>query len=53
MTYKQTDLNLLPEEELLKLRICDLPLAIEGTWLEECVKKLYEELEAKAIRFRR
>ncbi len=49
---KNIDLAKLSEEELLKLRICDLPLSIEGTWLEECVQKLYAELESKGIQFR-
>ena len=39
-------------EELLKLRIKDLPLKIQGTWLAECVDKLYAELEAKGIKFK-
>ncbi len=29
----------------------DLPIAIEGTWLEECVKELYAELDAKGLVF--
>jgi hypothetical protein len=29
-----------------------LGLSIEGTWLEDCVHRLYEELEAKGIRLR-
>ncbi|MBL8013409.1 MAG: putative zinc-binding metallopeptidase [Candidatus Omnitrophica bacterium] len=45
----QTDLNLLNEAELLKLRICDLPIEISGTWLEECVGQLYNELDAKGL----
>lgn len=45
------DLATLPEEQLLNLRICDLPLTIEGTWLERCVDQLYRELKAKGIVF--
>ncbi len=41
------DLDTLPEERLLDLRICDLPLEIEGTWLEARVAQLHRELEAK------
>ena len=51
MTPKLVDLNLLSEEELLSTRIMDLPIAIEGTWLEECVKQLYVELDAKGLVF--
>jgi hypothetical protein len=29
-----------------------LGLSIEGTWLEDCVQRLYDELEAKGIRLR-
>ena len=45
------DLNNIPEEELLKARLCDLPIAIEGTWLKECVDQLYAELDAKGLVF--
>jgi hypothetical protein len=40
------------EEELLQTRICNLPLHIKGTWLEECVNELYQELDAKGIVFK-
>lgn len=46
------DLAQLSEEELLKQRICDLPLAIGGTWLEECISELYLELSAQGLEFR-
>lgn len=42
----------LKDEELLKLRICQLPLAIEGSPLEPRVAELFAELEAKGIAFR-
>ncbi|MHC4972350.1 MAG: putative zinc-binding metallopeptidase [Planctomycetota bacterium] len=42
----------LPDEKLLDLRFCDLDLRIEGTWLEEMIAKLYDELERRGIRFR-
>jgi hypothetical protein len=45
------NLSELPEEQLLTLRICDLPISIEGTWLEECVVELYQELAAKGLKF--
>jgi hypothetical protein len=46
------DLATISEEQLLDTRICDLPLKIEGTWLEPRVKQLYDELEAKNIVFK-
>jgi hypothetical protein len=45
------DLNNISEEQLLNTRICDLPIAIEGTWLEECVRELYAEIDAKGLSF--
>ena len=45
------NLDNLADEKLLKIRFCDLNLKIEGTWLEECVKQLYGELEEKGIDF--
>jgi Putative zinc-binding metallo-peptidase len=42
----------LSNDELLKLRLCDLGLRIEGSWLEECIRELHEDLERRGIRFR-
>ncbi len=41
-----------PIHRLLQLRMSRLGLSIEGTWLEDCVQRLYDELEAKGIRLR-
>ncbi|MFH1505057.1 MAG: hypothetical protein ABIH08_06715 [Candidatus Omnitrophota bacterium] len=46
------DLSKISEEELLSLRICDLPLDIENSWLANCLKELYQELEAKEVQFK-
>ena len=35
------------DERLLKVRLKDLGVTIEGTWLEGCVAQLYEELDAR------
>ena len=51
MPKNNINLSKLSEEELLGLRVCELPLSIEGTWIEECVKELYQELEDKGFRF--
>jgi len=51
MTPKHIDLNTISEEHLLATRIKDLPISIEGTWLEECVKELHAELKAKGLVF--
>jgi hypothetical protein len=42
----------LPDEELLKLRLKDLGLAVEGTWLETCLDRLHDELGQRGIRVR-
>ena len=46
------DLEKLSDEEILELRIGDLPIAIERGWLEECVRALYQELDEKGIGFK-
>jgi hypothetical protein len=42
----------LPDEALLDCRLCDLGLGIAGTWLEDQVARLYDELQARALEFR-
>jgi hypothetical protein len=39
----------LPDNELLKLRICDLHVRIEGSELEERVHEIHDELEARGL----
>jgi hypothetical protein len=46
------ELNRMPDERLLDLRLCDLPLRIRGTALEERLIRLYDELGARGLRFR-
>jgi hypothetical protein len=46
------DLSHISEEELLNLRICDLPLKIEDSWLQECIKELYKEMDSKGLKFK-
>ncbi len=46
------DLNKLSDEEILQLRLCELPLSIKGTWVEECIDELYQELEGHGIIFK-
>lgn len=40
----------LPQRELLKVRICDLGVTIEGTWLEDCIARVDAELRARRLR---
>ena len=41
-----------PRERLLDVRIRDLGLTLEGTWVEGCVDDLYRELERRGIALR-
>ena len=41
-----------PRERLLDVRIRDLGLTLEGTWVEACVDQLYRELEQREIALR-
>jgi hypothetical protein len=45
------DLDTIGEEQLLDLRMCDLPIRIEGTWLQERVALLHHELKSRNILF--
>src|SRR5688572_30681269 len=47
----EVDLAALPEERLLDLRICSLPVRIEGTWLEAQVAQLHRELKDRGLKF--
>ena len=42
----------LPDEELLQLRLKDLDVRLEGTWLEGCVADLHAELEQRGLTVR-
>ena len=44
--------NQLTDEQLLDMRICDLPLKIKGSFLEPHIKRLYSELNERGIRFK-
>ena len=46
------DLASLTDEELLRMRICDLKLQIRGSELESRIEKFYAELAAKGIAFK-
>lgn len=52
MLKKTINLSKFSEEDLLNLRVCELPLSLAGTWLEECVGELYQELDSKGLCFK-
>ena len=41
----------LTQRELLTVRLCDLGVTIEGTWLEERIERVREELAQRDLRF--
>jgi hypothetical protein len=45
-------LERLTDRQLLDLRLCDLPLKIQGTRLEQRIERLYRELGARSLLFR-
>jgi hypothetical protein len=51
-TFVRLRLDRLTDRQLLDLRLCDLPLQIRGTQLEQRIEKLYRELEARSLAFR-
>jgi hypothetical protein len=42
----------LPDEQLLQVRLKDLKVTVEGTWLEDCLLTLQDELAERDIRVR-
>ena len=46
------NLDTISEEKLLELPIKDLPVQIEGTWLEKCVNELHKELKDRGLLFK-
>ncbi len=46
---RRSALDDLGAEELLNLRLCDLDVTIEGTWLEERIEAVLGELEARGL----
>jgi hypothetical protein len=45
-------LERMSDQELLDLRLCDLPVRTHGTRLEKRVLRLYDELQARAVVFK-
>lgn len=52
MSKRPINLNNISEEDLLNIRMNELPVKIEGTWLGECIDQLYKELGEKGLLFR-
>ncbi|MCB2107040.1 MAG: putative zinc-binding metallopeptidase [Rhodobacteraceae bacterium] len=42
----------LPDKDLLNVKMCSLHVKVEGTWVEQCLKALFEELEERGIKFK-
>ena len=41
-----------PDTRLMEVRMKDLDLTIEGTWIEDCIVELHDELEHRGLRLR-
>jgi hypothetical protein len=41
-----------PDERLLQLRLRDLGVTVEGTWLEGCLNAIHDELRQRGLRIR-
>ena len=52
MPRKKFAWAVLPDEKLLQLRLKDLKVRVEGTWLEDCLLTLHDELAERGIRVR-
>ncbi|MEA1896602.1 MAG: putative zinc-binding metallopeptidase [Bacteroidota bacterium] len=52
MIKKKIILDDIKDEDLLLIRIRDLPISIKGSWLEECINELYNELDDKGVEFK-
>jgi hypothetical protein len=44
-------LDAMTDEQLLSLRICDLPIRLENSWLQPRVEQLHQELRARQLLF--
>jgi hypothetical protein len=51
-TARRADWTRLPDEQLLRLRMCDLRLDLHRSPLRRHIERLYEELDGRGIRFR-
>ena len=47
-----SQIDKMSDEELLDSRICDLGVSVDSEWLKPKLDKLYQELEARGIRYR-
>ncbi|MCI0416087.1 putative zinc-binding metallopeptidase [bacterium] len=52
MPRKAIRLGRISDEDLLRLRLRDLPVRVEGTFVQRQIKQLYHELENRKIRFK-
>jgi hypothetical protein len=42
----------IPDDRLLKLRLKDLKLSLDGTWVKRCIEDLHVELEERGLKIR-
>lgn len=49
---RDADLETFSDDQLLQMRMCDLPVKIKGSPIEERIEQVYEELEERGLDFR-
>src|SRR3984893_12348270 len=52
MPRRKFDWETLSDEQLLERRLSSLRVTVGGTWLEDCVSSLHEELKERGLRLR-
>ena len=49
MTIRASRLNRMSDDELLRLRFCDLPLSLNGSLIKQRADAVFKELRARQI----
>jgi hypothetical protein len=49
---RRSSWNAISDDELLRLKFCDLDLRIRDSLIATCIRKLFAELEARSLKFR-
>ncbi len=49
---RKVSLSKIPEDKLLQLRLKDLKVSLDGTWVKRCLEDLNDELDHRGLRIR-
>ena len=52
MPIRPSQLDKMPDKDLLRMRFCDLPLRLKGSAIEQRAKSVFDELRTRRIRIR-